>query len=160
MKTTYLFPYRYKLVSGIIFGISLLLFSLTHSDEEYLPVKLYSKVFAIVAYKDMFGPTGWFIWTENDIIDEILFAFTIVSGLVFAFSKEKTEDEMVASIRLNSLVRATVINYLILLFLYLTVYDSPFLNVLNAAMFSQLLIFIILFRVSMYRFNKSARYEE
>lgn len=160
MKTTYLFPYRYKWVSSIVLSISLLLFFGMSIIQTIIPFNLTTPVFALVGEKGFFGPTSWFIITENDITDEILFMFIIISGLIFAFSKEKTEDEMVASIRLNSLVRATISNYLILLFLYLTVYDSAFLSVLNVAMFSQLFIFILLFRVSMYRFNKSAQYEE
>jgi len=161
MKTTYLFPYRYKWVSGIMLGISMILFALSWAGDKYKPFEIVADVFAIRGKKGfLFGPNEWFVWVTNDISDEIFFTLTIISGLVFAFSKEKTEDEMVASIRLNSLVRATVSNYLILLFLYLTVYDSPFLSVLNVAMFSQLFIFILLFRVSMYRFNKSAQYEE
>jgi len=78
--------------------------------------------------------------------------FVLVSGIVFAFSKEKHEDEMVQSIRLNSLAWATIANYSILLLCYLFVYGFPFTNVLMAAMFSQLIIFILLFRYKMYRF--------
>jgi hypothetical protein len=160
MKTTYLFPYRFKLVSGITFLISFILFVLFYYFSEYAEFKIKTKVFAIAGNSGFFGKNDWFGWVENSITDEILFTLLIISGLIYAFSKEKTEDEMVASIRLNSLVKATIGNYLILLFLYLTVYGFSFLMVLDVAMFSQLLIFIVLFRVSMYRFNKSARYEE
>jgi hypothetical protein len=160
MKTTYLFPYRYKLVSGIIFLISFVLFVLFYYFSEYADFNIKTKVFAIVGNSGFEGKNTWFDWVQTSITDEILFAFLIISGLAYAFSKEKTEDEMVASIRLNSLVKATIGNYLILLLLYLTVYGFSFLMVLDVAMFSQLLIFIVLFRISMYRFNKSARYEE
>ncbi|MFP5437679.1 MAG: hypothetical protein ACLGH8_07850 [Bacteroidia bacterium] len=160
MKTTYLFPYRYKFVSGIVFLASFILFVLFYYFNEYADFNIKAKVFAIVGNSGFEGKNKWFDWVQTSITDEILFAFLIISGLVYAFSKEKTEDEMVASIRLNSLVKATIGNYLILLFLYLTVYGFSFLMVLDVAMFSQLLIFIVLFRISMYRFNKSGRNEE
>ncbi|MES2487365.1 MAG: hypothetical protein V4581_15645 [Bacteroidota bacterium] len=160
MKTSYLFPNRFKLISGVLFAVSLALFVTYYCADKYLDFEYKTQVFAIVGDTGLLGDSDWFGWVENSIIDEILFTIVITSGLIFAFSKEKAEDEMVASIRLNSLVKATIANYVILLFLYLTVYGFSFLTVLNGAMFSQLLIFIVLFRINMYRFNKFATNEE
>ena len=160
MKTSYLFPYRLKWVSGILFMLSFAMLLAFYSADNYLTFEYKTKVFAILGDTGLLGNSDWFNWEENSITDEVLFTLVIVSGIVFAFSKEKTEDEMVTSIRLKSLVRATIANYAILLFLYLTIYGFPFLNVLNVAMFSQLVIFIILFRVNMYRFTKFAPHEE
>lgn len=160
MKTTHLFPYRFKWISGVVFTIALLCYATLYVTDSFDRFQINTKVFALISDQEFFNHTGWFGMIENGITDEILFTLIIVSGLVFAFSKEKTEDEMVASLRLNSLVRATVANYVILLLCYLLVYGFSFLNVLNVAMFSQLLIFIALFRISMYRFNTSAGHEE
>jgi hypothetical protein len=80
---------------------------------------------------------------------------TIIAGIIFAFSKEKHEDEMVAAIRLHSLAWATIVNYAILLLSYLLIFDIAFLNVLMAAMFTQLIIFIILFRFKMNGFYRA-----
>ena len=160
MKTNYLFPHRFKWISGILFVISfiaLIAYS-SMSNVEDLPLNVW--VFAIVGDNDFFGPTDYFIMTKNPIMDELLVLSVIVSGIVLAFSKEKHEDEMVASIRLNSLAWATIANYSILLFCYLFIYGFPFLNVLMGAMFSQLVIFIILFRYKMYQFNTSRQDEE
>lgn len=121
---------------------------------------LNTSVFAIMG-DDVFGSNPvYFGFMENNIIDELLVLIVIVSGLIFAFSKEKHEDEMVSSIRLHSLAWATIANYFILLISYLFIYGLPFMNVLMAAMFSQLLIFIILFRYKMYRFYNTLQNEE
>ena len=158
MKTNFLFPYKWKVVSGILFTLSFaclcLLFFFDKADFEFR-----ANVFAIIGQKDM-GNNIFFSVIEDSITDEILMLFLIPSGIIFAFSKEKQEDEMVASIRLHSLAWATIANYGILLFCYMFIFGLPFLNVLMGAMFSQLIIFIILFRYKMYHFNTSRQDEE
>lgn len=160
MKTTYLFPHKLKVISGILFVIAFAILVAFYATDKFSTFEIKSKVFAVLGNDGFLGKSDWFMWIENSILDEILMAFVIVFGLLFAFSKEKHEDELVASIRLHSLAWATIANYTILLLCYLFIYGMPFLNVLNVAMFSQLLIFIVLFRYKMYRFKKSATYEE
>ena len=158
MKTNYLFPHRYKWVSGALFALAfvILIFFFVYTDYEETQLRI--KVFAIA--DGFLGDNVYFKVVENSVIDELLMLVVIISGLVFAFSREKQEDEMVAAIRLNSLAWATIANYMILLFCYLFIYGLPFLNVLMGAMLSQLVIFIILFRYKMYRFNNPGQNEE
>jgi len=157
MKTSYLFPHRFKAVSGLVFLMSFVLLVVLYTTIGDA-LQINAKVFALVTDIDvatdnfMFGDIKYFTWVTNSITDEICMLFVLVSGIVFAFSKEKHEDEMVQSIRLNGLAWATIANYSILLLCYLFVYGFPFTNVLMAAMFSQLIIFILLFRYKMYRF--------
>lgn len=161
MKTSYLFPYRFKKISGVVFWVSFLLSSILIIFNNYATFEIKGKVFAIVADYGILGKNnGWFSWIEDSITDEILFILLIVSGLVYAFSKEKTEDEMVSKIRLDSLVWATYFNYIVILLCYMFVYGFAFLNVMMIALFSHLLFFIIRFRWMMYRQNKSVSYEE
>ena len=160
MKTNYLFPHRLKVASGIVFIVALTTLIGFYTLDSFGSFEIKTKVFALFGNDGFLGDSDWFMWIENSVLDEILLFFVITSGLLFAFSKEKHEDEFVASIRLHSLAWATIANYVILLFCYLFIYGVPFLNVLNVAMFSQLIIFIILFRYKMYRFYKSAAHEE
>lgn len=160
MKTNFLFPYRLKTLSGILFGISFILLALFYSVSEFSSFEIKAEVFAILGDTGILGGNESFFWLETSVTDEILMLFVIPFGLIFAFSKEKHEDEMVSAIRLNSLAWATIINYIIILLGYLFVYGMPFLNVLMVAMISQLLIFILLFRFKMYRFYKTAGHEE
>lgn len=158
MKTTYLFSHRLKAVSGIVFLLSFSVFALFIALDLFEQYELKVKVFAFMD-NALFKETTYFGFTENSITDEILMLITIASGIVYAFSKEKNEDEMVAALRLQSLAWATIANYSIMLLCYLFIYGLSFLSVLMAVMFSQLLIFIILFRYKMYRFYKSSHEE-
>jgi hypothetical protein len=158
MKTNYLFPHRFRTVSGALFVLSLaaliLFMSIGNTEDFTVPV------FAIVGAEDLMGPHKYFTVIENPVMDEIIILALISSGIVFGFSKEKHEDEMVASIRLNSLAWATIANYGILFFCYLFVYGLPFFNILLHAMLSQLVIFVLLFRYKMYRFYNFGQDEE
>lgn len=162
MKTSYLFPYRFKKISGIVFWIALVLlcsYFLSYVNDENLFQKIKSNVFAII--DTSFGSESvYFGITQTEILDEILFLLLIISGLIYAFSKEKTEDEMVSKIRLDSLVWATYFNYLVILFCYMFVFGFAFLNVMMVALFSHLLFFIIRFRWMMYKQNKLSYDEE
>lgn len=160
MKTNYLFPHRVKAFSGVLFTAAFIVLVMFYSLDNFSSFEIKAKVFAIFGDDGFLGDSDWFSWIENSIVDELLMIFVIVFGVLFAFAKEKHEDEMVASIRLHSLAWATILNYSILLFCYLFIYGVPFLNVLNAAMFSQLLIFIVLFRYKMYRFYNTLQNEE
>ena len=160
MKKDFLFPHYLQKSSGIIFWISFLLLILFYTSSEYLNFESKTKVFALVGNTKLFGDNEWFGWIENSIIDEVLFFILIISGLIYAFSKEKIEDEMVSKIRLNSLVYATIFNYILILLAYIFVYGFTFINVMMVALFSQLLFFIIRYKWEMYRYYKSFSYEE
>ena len=160
MKTNYLFPYRIKKISGIIFVISFLTLASFYCFDKFAHFEIKSKVFAVVGTTGFLGESDWFGWVENSITDEILFVFSIVFGIMFAFSKEKFEDEMVVSVRLTSLAWATIVNYVLIMLSYIFIYDFAFLTAMSAIMFTQLLIFIILFRYNIYKLNKAGADEE
>jgi hypothetical protein len=159
MKTNYLFPNKWKTVSGILFLLSFvglaMLFILDKSTFEFR-----TNVFAIIGQKELLGDNIFFSVIEDSVTDELLMLILIPSGIIYAFSKEKQEDEMVASIRLHSLVWATILNYVFILLCYMFVFGFPFLNVMMVALLSQLLIFIISFRYKMYRFYNTRQDEE
>lgn len=159
MKTTYLFPHRYRSISGILFLVSFITLIGFYVFDQFANFEIKTDVFAIAGSNEssnfIFGDDVYFSWVENSVTDEILMCLTIIAGVIFAFSKEKHEDEMVAAIRLHSLAWATIVNYAILLLSYLLIFDIAFLNVLMAAMFTQLIIFIILFRFKMYGFYRA-----
>lgn len=160
MKKTYLFPYRSKKVSGVLFWTTMLLLVVVFIKPDNLDsFGVNSKVFAIADSHFLEKPI-YFGITTNNILDEILFVLLVVSGLVYAFSKEKVEDEMVSKIRLDSLVWATYFNYTLIILCYMFFYGFAFLNVMMIALFSHLLFFIIRFRWMMFKQNKLATDEE
>lgn len=159
MKTNFLFPNVLKKPSLLLLVLSFigLIFVLNFNDDE--AVQLQAKVFALMNDEGFKGPF-YFSWTKNNILDELVMLLFIASGLVFAFSKEKTEDEMVAKIRVESLVWATYLNYGILAFCILFIYGLPFLNVMMYNMFTLLVFFIIRFHWMLYKSTKFETNEE
>ena len=159
MKANYLFPHIFKKRSAVLLVASFLAFlivSFINREQEVIQVTV--NVFALIFDSGL--ETNYFGSTENNIIDEILTIIFIASGLVFAFSKEKIEDEMVSKIRLESLVWATYVNYGILLLCVIFIYGFSFLQVMQYNMFTLLLFFIIRFHWTLYKNSKLANYEE
>ncbi len=80
----------------------------------------------------------------------------LISGLLLvSFSREKTEDEYINKIRLESFQIAILINYVLLVACIILFYGLDFLDVLVYNMFTILLIFIIRFNYLIFR-NKHA----
>lgn len=156
MKTNYLFPYQFKKIGWIILipvsilGILWLIFD---SDQNLLK----TKVFAIMSD---YSETDFFEIIENDISDEIIAILLIVSSVFIVFSKEKKEDEYTRKIRLDSLVWAIYVNYIILLLSMILVYDFPFFWVLVFNMFTILIFFIIRFNWALYKSKNQIQDEE
>lgn len=159
MKTNYLFPHKFKWISGILFivSISIMLCWIIEPDI-FKDIEIKSKVFAIAETAFM-GDNVYFGIIDTNILDELLMATVIICGLVFAFSKEKIEDEMTSKIRLESLVWATYANYLIFLFCVLFIYGMVFLNIIMFAFFTHLLFFILRFNWEIYKFNRTTNEE-
>ncbi|TVQ42786.1 MAG: hypothetical protein EA362_12635 [Saprospirales bacterium] len=158
MKANYLFPNKFKrigwliLIPSAIFGILMLIFN-------YEPAFLDFKVPAIFV-NEFFGDKYFLGMVRNNILNEIIGVLTIISLLLVAFSKEKTEDEYIYKIRLESLVWAVYVNYGILLFCFLFIFGGSFLWVMVFNMFTVLLFFILRFNWKIARLRKSSDYEK
>ncbi|NLJ17562.1 hypothetical protein [Globicatella sulfidifaciens] len=158
MKTNYLFPNRFKKIGWFLFipGVILgLLFLIFEPDIKFLNIKVLS-----IAENAIFGDADFFTITKNNVLDEIASILLIVGAIFIAFSKEKTEDEFIAKIRLESLVWATYINYAILIFTIIFIYDLTFLWVLVFNMFTLLFFFLIRFNWALYKSKNQISNEE
>ena len=158
MKTRFLFPNQFKNFGWLLFIPSvlatLIISVLNISTDEYLNISVFS------IYQDSIGEIpGFFKFIKNSILDEILTISIIVGGILVGFSKLKEEDEMISKIRYESLVWATYLNYVIILFFTLFIFGLPYLNVLFYNMFTLLLFFIIRFHYMVYKLN-IANYDE
>ena len=159
MKTKYLFPNSFKKTSLIVFVLSSICVLLLQIFNDDLQIELNIKTFAFI--KDQFWQDCiYFSWLEDDFLPELLGILLIVSGLIFAFSKEKTEDEMISKIRVESLVWATYINYAVLLFCIIFIYGFSFLDVMIYNMFTLLFFFTIRFHWMLYKNNKINSHDE
>ena len=160
MKTRYLFPHKYKLFGWIIFGIGMVLgIILSLNDFDY--PKWSAKVFPLIGMKEgVLARNVSRSWSDNNIADEMASLMIIIGGILVAFCKLKDEDEYSATIRTESLIWATYVNYIILVLSIVFVYDMPFFNVLIYNMFTILLFFIIRFHYLIFKSRKMTQYEE
>lgn len=165
MKTRFLFPHKLRKVSGglfllsFVFVIGLLVdYSIFSMINPKLPVFAVAGngelVFGGPSSTDLFQ-THYFSWIYNEILDEMVVLLFLTSGLMYAFTKEKVEDEMILKLRLESLAWATYFNGGILLLCYLLFYGIPFLKIILVSMCSNIVFFIIRFRWVVYKYNQN-----
>lgn len=158
MKSTVLFPCKFKIFGWIILSLGLsfgVWYLLKGEDYDFFRTGIFA-----VSYGGILDKCHFFGHIENDILDEIAAVFIILGGLLVMFSKEKNEDEFIASLRLNALSWATLINYAVLLVSVIFVYELPFFWVLIFNMFTILFIFILRFYWLLHRASKREQYEE
>lgn len=163
MNSNYLLPHRLKIIGWIIFIPSACLGLYTFQNGQ-APSIFETKVLSLVHENYFQGDNEvhnlFFDIVENNILDELLLIFTIIGALFIAFSKEKQEDEFITKIRLDSLVWATYVNYIVLIISTVLIYEITYLWVMLINMFTILLFFIIRFNWQLLRLKKEMSYEE
>jgi len=158
MKSRFLFTHHYKpigwviFVIGFILGIILMLNDYNYPDWEV-------SVFPLISENDIFSKPA-LEWSTNNIADEIASIFIIVGGILVSFSKTKDEDEYISKIRMESLIWATYVNYIILIITILFVFDISFFNVLIFNMFTILLFFMVRFHYELFKLKNVKEDEE
>jgi|TARA_B100001063_G_C16599794_1_gene470090 hypothetical protein len=158
MKLNYLFPNKYKKIGWLILIPSAIIGLITlilDFESNYLDFNV-----PAIFIDEFFGDKHFIGIVNNNVLNEILGTLIILSSLLVAFSKEKSEDEYISKIRLESLVWAVYLNYAILLISFLFIFDLSFLWVMIFNMFTILLFFIIRFNWQISKLKKSAHYEE
>ena len=158
MKSRFLFPHHYKPIGWVIFVIGFILgIILMLNDYNYPEWEV--SVFPLISENDFFSKPA-FEWSTNNIADEIASVFIIVGGILVCFSKTKDEDEYISKIRMESLIWATYVNYIILIITILFVFDSSFFNVLIFNMFTILLFFMVRFHYELFKLKNVKEDEE
>jgi hypothetical protein len=158
MKLNYLFPHRFKRI-GLMILIPFILIGLYVVNYDIEP-EIFDFNVPAVFVDEFFGEKFVFGMTENNILNEIVGVILILSFLMVAFSKEAEEDELIAKVRLESLVWATYANYAVLLVSMVLIYGISFLWVMIFNMFTILLFFIIRFNWQVKKLNKTMTHEE
>jgi membrane protein CcdC involved in cytochrome C biogenesis len=161
MTKNYLFPSKFQKLGWILlipFGLLFLYFCFTTSGSR---IELKVPIFAIVDDNNFLENSKiWFSLINNDIMDEITSIGLIISLLLIAFSKERDEDEYISQIRANSLVWALLINFSILIFCELFIYGMFFFEILCGNLFLILILFVLKFKINVYKLRKSMKNEE
>ncbi|MFT6337561.1 MAG: hypothetical protein ACJATI_004325 [Halioglobus sp.] len=158
MNVNYLFPNKYKPIGWFVLIPSATFWFITvllDLEPDFLTFNL-----PTLFIDELFGEMQFFGMTKNNLLNEIIGAIIIISSIIVAFSKEKSEDEYISKIRLESLVWAVYVNYGILLISLFCIYDLAFMWVMIFNMFTILLFFIIRFKWQISKLKKSASYEE
>ena len=159
MKSRFLFSHKYKplgwflFLAGLVLGIVLML-----NDYDYPNWEI--NVFPLIGESGFLSSNPSLKWSENNIADEIASILLIVGGILVSFSKTKDEDEYITKIRMESLIWATYVNYLILILAILFVFDMSFFSVLIYNMFTILLFFMLRFHYVLYKSKRVIENEE
>lgn len=144
MKKNYLFPTTFRKIGWSLFVpfvIMGLICLFNANDESWLKVSAFSVI-----------PWGVI---KNSLFDEISVIGLAISLLFIAFSREKDEDECIASIRSSSLIWATIAGYLLLIVCTMLIYDLPYLNFVFIDLFMILILFITKYNIELYKFRRS-----
>lgn len=144
MKKNYLFPTTFRKIGWCLFVpfvIMGLICLFNANDESWLKVSAFSVI-----------PWGVI---KNSLFDEISVIGLAISLLFIAFSREKDEDECIASIRSSSLIWATIAGYLLLIVCTMLIYDLPYPNFVFIDLFMILILFITKYNIELYKFRRS-----
>lgn len=158
MKTKLLLPNYLKRVGWMLLVPSTLLgLFILISDYEF--GFLDARVFTFYSSTFM-EESHFFTLIKANLTGTIIGILFLIGAIFVAFSKEKSEYEFIAGVRLESLLWATYINYGVLIFCFIFFYEFEFLYVMIFNMFTILIFFIIRFYYLLYRANKSLSHEK
>ena len=150
----YLFNYKYKKISGVIFYLSIPIGLFLLWNDRIHDVFVVN-VFSIFSYEWIGSERTGFGWIENGLGDEIFTLLIIVSGLINSFSKEKIEDELISRIRLESLSLSLFISFGLIIISTFLVFNINYMYVLVFNLFLIILLFNLIFKFRLFKHYNS-----
>ncbi|WP_405376906.1 hypothetical protein [Nonlabens sp. Asnod3-A02] len=159
MKKTYLFPNKFKLLGMVLFISSFTLFILAFIMQYDIELSFFDVTMPVISSNPIFGDREFFTTVDTNITIHLIIMLVIIGGLVFGFSKERIEDELISDIRKNSLIWAVYFNYTLLIISLFLLADLDMIAMIVFNVFTLLLIFIIRFEWKKHQL-KSASNEE
>ena len=135
----YLFPTRFKNISGLIFYLTTMIGAVVYISDINMDELFVMKVPALINDPIFTKQKG--IWIENGIFDELITIVLILSGIIHSFSKEKMEDEYISSIRLQALTWSIYVNYSLVLLATLLIFGMAYFHVMIIHLFSLIILF-------------------
>lgn len=147
MKTQFLIDHRFKHWGWPLLLVGVLWTSIS-VFAEYEPDFLDWTVPALVGDKMNIGGSGSsgnnFLITNN-VADEIGGLATLVGAMLLLLAREKTEDEMINKVRLESLLWAAIVNGIANILALLFIYGIPYFHVMIVNVVFFYLLFIARF---------------
>ena len=78
---------------------------------------------------------------------------TLIGLYMVAFSKEKIEDEFINSLRMDAMIKAIILNSLIIVLASLIIYGGWYIYTLSITQYFVLLAYIIIFRYNIHKYS-------
>jgi hypothetical protein len=140
---------RFKKVGWVLL-IAAILFLIADSvldiDSEIFTFNVFS-IFSSTGLEDR----SWFAVHQEDISYTLFSCLFIGGGLLIMFSKERTEDEFIQSIRMNAIMWSILVHFVLLMIAFLGVYGLSFLSIVFYNTYTVLVIFILRFYYLLYK---------
>lgn len=149
MKSKLLLPHNARWIGAALFIPSVILgfaFLIYNYELSFLNVELKNWMY-------LFKEDGLFQSTNNNLTDEVALTFTVIGLLLITFSREKTEDEFIQKLRLESLQWAVLASYLFLIICTWLIFGSSFFIAMVANLLTVLIIFNLRFHWILYISN-------
>jgi|YNPMSStandDraft_2_1061718.scaffolds.fasta_scaffold09469_2 hypothetical protein len=146
-----LFNHKYRIVGYVFLMPAIGILIAKNVFKQSLDF-LYLPVFAI---QSTFTETKYFFWMHSNLSDEIFTIFSIIGLTLIALSKEKQENAQNTELRLKALSLAFIINAAFIVFGSAFFYGLSYLYILTINIFSIPLLYIIIFRILLYKSKKS-----
>ena len=133
---SYLLPYKYKRIGAVLIfaGLVGLVFFLWFDFRITLPV------FAVYS---SFLETKIFTTFRTNVSDELIMLLLLTGFYMVAFSKEKTESEILDQIRAKAFSKAILANICLLVFSILFIFGNGFLMILLLNLISIFIFYLI-----------------
>lgn len=144
MMTRYLFPHRYKRIGWVLALLGASLWVLEQTSVLTLPpfMRWLPSLWNDASMPGSPGPAA----RQNY---DAYALFVIIGALLAACSREQHEDEYIGQLRLEALLKALYTYCGLLALAIVLVSGWAFINVMTYAMFAPLLLFLVLFQLSL-----------
>lgn len=151
INKNYLFPHRFQMAGWVLAIVAVAVFVVQQLWFPNFYFKMPSLYFDVLFDDD--NESGFFRMARTNTYSLAMPVLTI--GLLFiGFSKEKVEDEFVQHLRSQSLIWATYITAILFIVSTLLIYGISYFYVHFLVFFVFLILFIIKYRIELYRFKK------
>lgn len=143
VKCTMLLPHGFKVVGRLLLVPALIL-GVIRFIYGIKPAVLDLNVFTVYS---SFLNKKCFAFIQNNFSEEITGSLLIIALTFIALSKEKVEDQSIASLRAHTFILSLYANSILILLSILFVFGFAFVHVLIGQIFSFFIIYLIVFNI-------------
>jgi hypothetical protein len=148
MESKFLLPNKCKTIGWILLIPSFILGVMWLFNFRYT---VQAPVFAVWSSVGTAETAKFLTVIYKNIYNEIVAVPLMLSLLLVTFAREKNEDEYISKIRLDSLVWAIYINFIILFISLFFVFQDAFINIMIFNMFTLLILFVARFNIILFK---------